>query len=149
VVPPELEALVPVLTEKVMREFELVRCVVGKFVQKGPNAALKGLSRMAAGNVRDREILEGVIDKIQMYLGHQDIFRFMSGLTVRELHCAGSLIPLQSTLGWLDMDTFQDEWPGVRVSPSERFELLNREHKGLGLSVDEFRKVAGRIRKPI
>jgi hypothetical protein len=91
---PELQDMLPVPSATDMLEFELVRYVWGKFLQKSPGLALETLKwRVRYMSPVDKQAVGSVYLKTRLYQGHQDLYRYMGELTMLELRevarCAG------------------------------------------------------------
>jgi hypothetical protein len=121
--PPELQDMLPVPSAADMLEFELVRYVWGKFVQKSPGLALETLKWMVRHQSPvDEQAVESVYRKTELYQGHQDLYRYMGELTILELRRATVLalmllnLHLRDLLESEDMNPLSPTWADQHLS---------------------------------
>jgi hypothetical protein len=133
--------MLPVPSATDMLEFELVRYVWGKFVQKSPGLALERLKwRVRHQSLVDEQAVESVYRKTELYQGHQDLYRYIGELTILELREVVPVCGLESRIGQGNESSFK--------TVSERLDTVKKSY-GWRLSVAEFSQVARRIKKPI
>jgi hypothetical protein len=143
VLPEDLQTI-PMPTETMLHEYELVRYVLGKHVQKRPQTVVANL-RLFTEHDGGRSLL----GKTKQYIQDSNIYRYQASLSLEELSLVSSnvlLLPMTNSIWHIDTATFKyiRDPTARQESVADRLALIANE--GLPVSVEDYRYVASRIR---